>query len=236
MHDVEKPIVITNYDFSDGDDKPFHHVLLPNDIRMIICGRSGCGKTVLMLNLVMQYLNWNRFHIYSRTLNQEKYEYLQDWATELNREVNEDVVSFHSNADDILPPENFDKRERTIMIFDDVLKEKQDPIEDYFMRGRHNGVDSFYLCQNYCHIPKQLIRDNANMLVLFDQDARNLQNIHYTFVGGDMDFKEFQIFFTRCVSKPFGFCVIDKTSEPYAGKYRDGLNRFYIPMNQLKLK
>ena len=225
---------IPHYDFKKEDtDKPFHYFLLPNDIRMIICGASGCGKTSLMLGLLINYLNWTRLHIYSGTLGQDAYKYLHDWATELNRGVNEDICNFHSNADDIIPPENFDKRERTIMIFDDVLKEKQDPIEDYFMRGRHNGVDSFYLCQNFCRIPKQLIRDNANMLVLFDQDTRNLQNIHYTFVGGDMDFKEFKTFFRGCVSKPFGFCVIDKTSEPYAGKYRDGLNRFYTPKNQL---
>lgn len=42
------------------------------------------------------------------------------------------------------------------MIFDDVACERQNNIRNYFAMGRHNKVDTFYLCQSYCHITKTI--------------------------------------------------------------------------------
>ena len=221
---------ITNYDLeSDGNDVAYHHDLLPNSIRCVICGPSGCGKTNLLLNLLMKYLKFNSLHIYSRSLNQPKYEFLHDWATSMKAKAMKEIATFHSNSDDIIPVEKVNKDERCIMVFDDVMLEKQGPIEKYFCQGRHGGADCFYLCQSYFRIPKQAIRDNANIVILFKQDSKNLRAIHDTFISGDMEYKEFQRFFIDCVSEPFGFCIIDLTSEPYAGKYRSGFKSFYIP-------
>jgi len=36
--------------------------------------------------------------------------------------------------------------------------------------GQHADIDSFYLCHTYAKIPKHLLRDNANLLILFKQD------------------------------------------------------------------
>ena len=119
---------------------------------------------------------------------------------------------------------------RSIMVFDDVMLEKQEPIEKYFTMGRHGGADCFYLTQNYFRIPKQAIRDNANLIILFNQDSKNLRAIHDTFVGGDMPFDEFRKFFSECAGQPYGFAVIDLTSKVYDGKYRCGFDRFYKPM------
>lgn len=41
--------------------------------------------------------------------------------------------------------------------------------------GRHKYIDTFYLYQTYSYIPKQLIRENTNINVLFKQDVRNLR-------------------------------------------------------------
>ena len=66
---------IINFDLNKVKDKPYHHWLLPSSIRCVICGPSGCGKTNLMLNLLPNkgYLNFDRLHLYSRSLGQEKY-------------------------------------------------------------------------------------------------------------------------------------------------------------------
>lgn len=62
------------------------------------------------------------------------------------------------------------------MIFDDVACEKQNNIRNYFTMGRHNNIYTFYLCQTYSYVQKQLIRDNANLIILFKQDERNLRH------------------------------------------------------------
>ena len=46
-----------------------------------------------------------------------------------------------------------------IIIFDDVICEKQNNIRDYFCMGRHKFIDYFYLSQTYTKIPKHLMRD-----------------------------------------------------------------------------
>jgi len=53
------------------------------------------------------------------------------------------------------------------IFFDDVACDKQDAVKEYSSMGHHANVDCFYLCQTYARIPKHLIHDNANLLILF---------------------------------------------------------------------
>lgn len=50
------------------------------------------------------------------------------------------VYGNHNNADDI--------KLNSVMIFDDKACAKQNFIRNYFIIGRHNDVDTFYLRQN----------------------------------------------------------------------------------------
>ena len=222
---------IINFDIDDDNNNNcVHHWLLPNSIRCIIAGGSGCGKTNLLMNLIMRsgFLNYDRLHIYSKSLHQTKYQLLQDWALWINKNANDQIISFHSDGN-IISVEDLNPAQRTVIVFDDVMLEKQSPIEKYFSQGRHGGADCFYLCQSYFRIPKQAIRDNANLLILFAQDAKNLRAIHDTFVSGDMNFNEFRQFFRSCTGRKYGFAVIDLSREIDNGKYRCGFDRCYIP-------
>ena len=115
------------------------------------------------------------------------------------------------------------------MIFDDLLLERQNKCECYYVRGRHSNVDCFYLSQNYFRLPRQTIRENANFLCLFPQDLKNLNPIYSDHVGDDMKKDEFRKFCKKCWDKPHGFAVIDLTSKKDAGKYRQGFDNFFIP-------
>ena len=55
----------------------------------------------------------------------------------------------------------------SIMIFDDIACEKQDCLKAFFCMARHKNVDSFDLCQLYAKVPKYLVRNNVNLLVIF---------------------------------------------------------------------
>ena len=90
-----------------------------------------------------------------------------------------DVIS----TEDVLP--------NSIIIFDNVACEKQDNIKNFFCMGRHKNVDSFYLCQSYARIPKHLVRDNVNLLVLFRKDDMNLRHFYNDHVNTDMSYNKF---------------------------------------------
>ena len=43
--------------------KPLHHTLLPDNIRMLIVGQFGYGKTNLVVNLTMKYITWSCLYV-----------------------------------------------------------------------------------------------------------------------------------------------------------------------------
>ena len=113
------------------------------------------------------------------------------------------------------------------MIFEDLLLEKQNKCECYYVRGRHSNVDSFYLLQNYFRLPRQTIRENSNFICIFKQDGKNINHIYNDHVSEDMSKEESGKFCRKCWERPHGFAVIDLTSKAHEGKYRNGFDNFY---------
>src|SRR6218665_3245515 len=161
-----------------------------------------------------------------------------NWAIEeLVRESdnkNPDIdCEFFESEDDVPDPRELNSEKKNLMIFDDLQLEKQNMCEKYYVRGtrRHNNVDCFYLAQNYFKLPRQTSRENANFFCLFPQDMKNITPIYYDHVSMDMPMEEFK---RLCRTKaawrrPHGFVVIDHSSQKNKGKYRRGLDEFYIP-------
>ena len=95
--------------------------------------------------------------------------------------------------------------------------------------GHHKNVDSFYLCQSYAQVSKHLVRDNLNLLVLFQQDDLNPRHIFNDHVNTDMSFEDFKKLCSHCWNdERHGFVVIDKTNNINSGRYRKGFDQFFI--------
>lgn len=205
--------------------KDRHGPLLPNSIRSVICGRSNCGKTQALISLLLSEngLRFKNVYVYSKSLAQPKYRYLEN----LFREIPEIGYHAYSNNEDIQPPDQVG--DSSIMIFDDIACEKQAVVREYFSMGRHFDVDSFYLCQSYAQIPKHLVRDNLNMIILFQQDALNLRNIYNSHVNADMNFETFKLMCRHCWEPKYGFLLINKDANIAKGRYRKGFNTFILP-------
>ncbi|KYN06865.1 hypothetical protein ALC62_02179 [Cyphomyrmex costatus] len=199
--------------------------MLPSSIRAIICGPSNCGKTNVLISL-LESPNCVRFenvYVYSKSLQQPKYRYLKNLLATIE-EINYFTLS---NNSEIIPPS--EALPNSIFIFDDVACDKQDAIREYLAMGRHANVDCFYLCQTYAKIPKHLIRDNANLLILFKQDGTNLKRVYNDHVNTDMLYEDFCDLCRKCWQQKYGFLVIDKDSALANGRYRKGFNDFAVP-------
>ena len=59
--------------------KRFNNPLLPKSIRGIIVGKSGCGKTTLLLNLLLKpgWLYYDNLCVFGKSLFQPKYRILK---------------------------------------------------------------------------------------------------------------------------------------------------------------
>jgi hypothetical protein len=217
---LQLDIVASNYQKQNS----YHGKLLPNTIRSIICGPSNCGKTNLMIGLLLheQGIRFRNVYVYSKTLYQPLYNYLEK-VLSLVPAVN--YLKFRE-SDEVLNPQ--DAANDSVIIFDDVACENQNNIRDYFAMGRHKNINSFYLNQTYSKIPKQLIRDNANLIILFKQDEINLKHIYDEHVGTDMQWNQFRQMCATVWSRPYKFLVINKDCAKNAGCYRLGFDTFII--------
>ena len=173
--------------------KRFNHPLLPRSIRGIIVGKSGCGKTTLLLNLLLRpcWLDYDNLFIFGKSLFQPEYRILKtafeeelpkeyilrlfnirdeiqnsqippslvvkEWAKTIKKKS--DIrCNFFESASDVPDPRELSSEDKNLMVFDDLLLEKQK--KSYYVKGRHSNVDCFYLAQNYFKLPRQTIREN----------------------------------------------------------------------------
>ena len=119
---------------------------------------------------------------------------IQQWTRSIkNNELNL-RCNFFETASDVPDPRELNSENKNLMIFDDLLLEKQNKCKIYYICGRHSNVDCFYLSQNYFRLPRQTIRENANFICLFPQDLKNIYHIYNDHVGEDMAKDEFRRF------------------------------------------
>ena len=52
-----------------------HNPIIPDSFRMLIVGPSNCGKTVLLLKMLLtpEYLDYENLIIFSKTIDQPKF-------------------------------------------------------------------------------------------------------------------------------------------------------------------
>ena len=233
-----------------------NHKLLPKNVRGLIVGKSGCGKTTLLLNLLLNpgWLDYNKLFVFSKSLFQPEYQVLRKalehklpkeailWLFNNQRAIQDSGLSadefiegsnidcyFFENSDDVPDPKELNPEDKNLMVFDDLLLEKQNACEKYYARGRHSNVDCFYLSQNYFKLPIQTIRENANFICLFRQDLKNMNHIYSYHASSDMKSEEFRDMCKKIWEGPHDFTVIDLTRDKDVGKYRKWVDEFYLP-------
>ena len=113
---------------------------------------------------------------------------------------------FFESASDVVDPRELSPDKKNLMVFDDLLMERQNKCEAYYTRGRHSNVDCFYLAQNYFRLPRQTIRENANLIRLFPQDLENINHIYSDHVSSDMPKEEFRNLCKKSLGKATLFC------------------------------
>ena len=234
----------------------FNNPLLPSNIRALIVGPSNCGKTILLLNLLLKegWLDYDNLLVFGNSLFQAEYEIIkkgfdnhlgkgqileifQNQGEKTPIEVIEEfnkpkeggiTAEFYENCELVPDPKSLDKRLKNLLILDDCYLGKQSTSRSYFTRGRHSNCDVFYISQNYFSLPRNSVRENSNFIILFPQNAKSIDHIYRDHCT-DIPFNEFKELCNLIWSQKYNFLTIDLTSAPFNGKYRKNLETFYIP-------
>ena len=138
------------------------------------------------------------------------------------------TANFYTDCELIPDPSELDPETKNLLVLDDCFLGKQNKAEAYYTRGRHSNCDTIFLSQNYFRLPRQTIRENCNFLMLFQQDAKNINHIHADHCS-DIPLEEFRHFCKRVWKTKHAFVTIDLTSNIDNGKFRKNLDTFYIP-------
>lgn len=223
QHSRELPI--DNFDEFEESKKCIkkHGDLFPSSCRFLICGPSGCGKSNAFLALLFHHngLRFENVYIFSKSLYQSKYKLLEEVLNHV------DGVGYHpyTENDEIVDPA--EAKENSVFIFDDIACDKQNMIRAYYSMGRHKAIDVAYLCQTYSRVPKQLIRDNSNIICLFKQDDLNLKHAFDEHVSPDMSYDCFKELCALCWNHSLhGFLVVVKDFPLHEGRYRIAFDKF----------
>ena len=232
--------------------------LLPQNLRGLVIGKSGCGKTTVIFNLLLQpgWPDYNHLYIFGKSLRQQEYkiprkgfegglskrqisnvfnsqEMLQSPLIAIEKysgvRNGEIRADFYDDCQNIPDPSALDPTQKNLLLLDDCFLGKQNKAEAYYTRGRHNNCDTIYIAQNYFRLSRHTIRENSNYIILFPQDTKNLTHIHADHCAGDISPLEFKQLCHRVWSDEHNFVTIDLTSTPTNGKYRQNFNRFYFP-------
>lgn len=214
---------ITNVDTDDRESiRSKNGPLLPNSIRALICGPSGVGKTNLVYCLLTDPngLCFENVYVYSKSLYQPKYVHLE----KIMKSIPEIKYHTFSTTSEVVSAE--EASSNSVFIFDDVMSDPQEKMREFFSMGRHKNIDCFYLCQSYTKVPKHLIRDNTNFIVLFKQDGLNLRHVYDDHISPDITLEEFKEICSLCWRKKYDFLTIDKSRELQKGRFRLGFDKF----------
>ena len=108
---------IPNYDSASCSDDHFKQLLpyMPsNTFRMLMCGRSGCGKTNTLMHMLYNILYYDKIYLFSKNLEQPKYRKLLETFEPISEEVGYDVIE--ESNDEIIPLESLDNDNQKIVI------------------------------------------------------------------------------------------------------------------------
>lgn len=196
---------ILNYNVEDNNNVNFKqtHKLMPDRcFRMLICGPSGSGKTNLLLDMIYRLSYFDKIYLYAKNLEQTKYQHMMQTFEPISEEVSYPILEVSN--DEIIPVTEMDNESQKIVIFDDFVCEKnQNPLIEYFIRGRHKNCSVIYLSQSFYKTPKD-IRLNCSHFCIYDFPSINERNMICRETGIPKDSNQ------KATQEPYSFVYLDK--------------------------
>ena len=107
-----------------------------------------------------------------------------------------------------------------IIVFDDILGSSNCRfIDQFFIRGRHNNLDIYYLSQSFFDLPKRTIRNIGNKFILFNQTLKDIEHIYRDVAGYDMNYDEFKEICRKSWEEDYNYLYIDRSKKRDQGNF-----------------
>ena len=197
--------IITNDDTDNNDNIMFTGGQQSCN-RTLIVGPSFCGKTHLLLNkLQLIRLDNPEQKICIITRSPEQYNKIEIEDVSVEEDLGDKSIQDFQNC---------------CVVFDDMLDTSQKLIDPFFTRGRHNDLDVYYLSQSYFDLPKRTIRNNSNIIILFQQTLKDVEHIYRDIAGFDMSYDEFKELCREAWRERYNYLLINRLEDKNGSRYK----------------
>lgn len=201
--------------------------------RILITGKTGCGKTLTAFNLIFDYLPWTKLYINCKDPNENRYIFLKEVLDQVfekeKGKIGKEFYHFNSSAEDIIGVDQLDRNEINLIIFDDFICDKSamQKITELFIRGRKKNASILFLSQSFFDTPKT-IRLQCNYYIFFKySDDRELNNIYQNLSMG-LERKQFITLFKEATKEPLSFLMLDMETFQPELRLRKNFDRGYV--------
>ena len=223
---------IINFDDVDESKKQSKHYFLLPDSHYMLVGGTGQGKTNLLTNMLLKWMNYDSCKIYTLNPQQDKYQIIQEFHDVINDEIDGDLdndICQILDPTEIIPVEDLDDEKNKIIVFDDIKidNKNMNNVKEYFSLSRNKNCNCIYLCQSYYDVPKY-IRRNTKCFVLFggldNKDIRHIADDNCKNISR----KKFENIYNEITNEPYNFMVLDKNTKYIPEMYRKNFDGFLI--------
>lgn len=188
------------------------HILLPS--RIAVIGSSGCGKSNILLNLILQINAFQKIYMFVKSPEEPLYAFFIDEIRKIEAMLDEEILFVSSSLEDLPVLDSLDPKVTHLLIFDDIITEalsKLKNVSDMWVRGRKRNVTSIFLSQSYFHIPK-LIRSNTSVFIFKQLTKKDLSLVISDFTLNKTANELLEMYRKCDTSNISSFFMIDMTS------------------------
>ena len=189
----------------------------------MIVGPSFCGKTHLLLNK-LQLIRLDNPEQQMKIIRRSPEQYSEAALRYSNFELGETEGASQAellrciSVEEDLEDRRVQDFQNCCVVFDDMLNSNQKLIDPFFTRGRHNDLDVYYLSQSYFDLPKRTIRNNSNIIILFQQTLKD-EHIYGDIAGFDMSYDEFKSLCREAWREKYNYFLINRLEDKNDKKY-----------------
>lgn len=219
---------------SNGKDMTFPR----HPYRSIFAGASGCGKTNLLLNIILDKRSPFKIIYFYYKVWQKKYDILID-AFENKKRLKDKAIIFVEGFPDEKLFKSLEENKDTpkLVVLDDLMSESKHSkiLSDLFTRGSHH-LNTSVIVLHQSIFNDIILRLNTEYMFLWSFPA-NQQNARIFFQQVEpLNWKEIFKTYEECVSKPHQWFMMDLKCQNLGlpqMKYRcNSLEDVYIPENK----
>ena len=178
--------------------------------RILIIGRSGSGKTNVLLNLIENQPYHNQYQYLINKRQSVGINHFKDPKAFI--EYSNDMRDVYKNINYYNP----DKENKISIVFNDMIaamihnKKLDSIVTELFIRGRKFNISLVFITKSYFKVPKDVRLNTTHFFISKIPNNRELQQIAIN-QSSDISTKDFTNIYRKGTAEPYSFLVNDTT-------------------------